>query len=731
MNIKINTNDIMMALGYTNTSASDAVLKLADEIAEKTNNIIDPKSIHKIIKIKEVRNFDIVLENDDVLTCESLAEKAKDCSHVLLAVLTIGHEMDSVIKKAFADDDYLEGMMLDAAGTRCVADYARLMWNDYIKIIDDDMGITQAFSPGSQDFDLSQQKIIFKNLDAENIDIKLLDTMLMVPAKSISAVYGIGEKIEKSCILHSCTECPRIECMMRDNREVEMKIHTANQETIFKAPIGRKLIDILNDNNIHIDLTCRGRGTCGSCKLKFIKLIPELSQRDLIQLSKKQLDDGFRLACQIIISHPLEFYVDNSKMQIISDAKVIDSKADKYSIAIDIGTTTIVCHLINHANGDIIDTVGSSNKQRSFGADVASRIFHEMTSPNGKSQLNNSIIGQLNEMIKTLTTNNNAYKIESVTAVGNTVMTHILLGYDIKSLGAAPYTPISLARITKPCRELSINLDADITIMEGFASYVGSDVSVGAAICNIMKDENYSILIDLGTNGEIVLGNSEKLLCCATAAGPAFEAANIYNGMSALPGAISSFKFEDGKFTFETIEGKSPVGICGSGVLDITSALLKEGIIDVTGRMLAENEYVKFNDTVKEYFTLAEGKNGKIIFTAKDVREIQLAKAAIAAGVKTLIDIAGIDFADVKHLHLAGGFGNYLDKKSALDIGLLAREFDGHIISSGNTAAKGAVRSIHDKNFLDRVSDYTKRSEHIELSTSMIFQNNFIEYMGF
>jgi uncharacterized 2Fe-2S/4Fe-4S cluster protein (DUF4445 family) len=309
-------------------------------------------------------------------------------------------------------------------------------------------------------------------------------------------------------------------------------------------------------------------------------------------------------------------------------------------------------------------------------------------------------------------------------------MTHILLGYDIAPLGQAPYTPVSLERVKVSCESLGINLKCEITVIEGMDSYVGADISVGAAYCGLMDNDKFSLLIDLGTNGEIALGNKDNLLCCATAAGPAFEAVNIYNGMSALPGAVSEFFYEDGEYKHKTIGGGKALGICGSGVLDITSVLVERGVVDVTGRLLKDEEKVEFDDDLKEYFVVADDKDERVIFTAKDVREIQLAKAAIAAGAKTLIESADITYDDIESVYIAGGFGNYMRIESALNLGLIPKELSGKIIAAGNTASKGAA-ACHNHDFLDKVASYVDASKHVELSTSMIFQNHYIESMGF
>ncbi len=729
MEIKINANDILMALGYKDTSASEFIIEQAKLAAKKANNMSKPQSTYKTVKIEKMDGNQIIFETGDAFECESMARGLKACSHIIVAIATIGKGIDEAVSAAFKEEDSLMGMMLDAAGSRLVSCYANLMWKEFVDSQDVGMGITEGFAPGSNDFTLDQQSVVFNILDAASINVTLNESMLMSPTKSISVIYGVGKSIKSGSAAHSCKDCPIEDCMMRDDRQVEIKIHVNNIEKILKASVGSSLMEVLKSSDVPIEFPCNGKGTCGACAVKFIKTIPKETQADVENLSKNKLKNGWRLACKVEVEHPLEFYIENEQMQILSERQNDAKHADRYSIAIDIGTTTVVCHLINADNGEIIDTQASANRQRKFGADVASRISHEMENLRGKKDLNQAIVSQLNEMIIELVRKNNVEKIFEVIAVGNTVMTHILLGYDILGLGQVPFTPISLERKRVGCESLGIALDCEITVMEGVDAYVGSDISVGAAFCGLMDNKRFSLLIDLGTNGELALGNKEKLFCCATAAGPAFEAANIYSGMSGVAGAISEFCYDDG-YKYKTIGGKNPKGICGSGVLDITAVLVGSGVVDSTGRMLGDSPDVKYDVKLKEYFVVAEGEDDEIIFTSKDVREIQLAKAAISAGVKTLIETANINYEDIEKVYIAGGFGNYMNIKSALEIELIPKQLSGKTLAVGNTAAKGAV-ACHDKKFLEKVSEYVKSAQHVDLSTSIIFQNHYIESIGF
>ena len=731
MKIEVSASDILLTLGYTDTSANEFILEQAELAALKANSISRCRKVFRKIKIESIKGDKVMLETGDCFICKSLALGIKGCSHLIVALTTLGSAMDEEISRAFKSQDPLMGMMLDAAGSKMVSYYTNQVWREFTEAAAANVGTTHGYTPGSRDFDLSQQKVVFNILDADSIGVTLNESMLMSPAKSISVVYGTGINIEgNSCTSHSCKGCPRKDCMMRDDRQVEIKFHLSDGDRTVKAGVGSKLLDVIKENDIPMEFPCNGRGTCGGCAVRFVKTPPAVLPEDEKHLSQRKIDNGWRLACKVEVTHPLELYIELDSMQILSEAKSGDTEVLNYGIAIDIGTTTVVCHLIDSDDLNIIDTVAAVNRQRRYGADVASRILHEMSDPNGKEHLNSAIIGQLNEMTAELLDRNNVEKLSQVVAVGNTIMTHILLGYSVSGLGQAPYTPVSLERSSVSCESLGINLDCDITAIEGMDSYVGADISVGVAYCGLMGTDEYSILLDLGTNGEIALGNKDTLFCCATAAGPAFEAVNIHNGMSGLPGAVSEFSYEDGEYKYKTIGKKKPLGICGSGVLDITATLVQNGVVDLTGRLLADKEGVGYNENVHEYFKVAKGRDDEIIFTAKDVREIQLAKAAIAAGIKTLIETAGIAYEDISKVYIAGGFGNYMNIESALAIGLIPKELRGKTEAAGNTAARGAIY-CHKQKFANKVAAYVAKSKHVDLSTSMIFQNHYIESMGF
>jgi uncharacterized 2Fe-2S/4Fe-4S cluster protein (DUF4445 family) len=712
------------------------MLQQAKETVDVCNGLITPLSVSKRIKIDAIVDDCIILETGATFCNETLAKELKVCSHILLCLATVGKPLDDAISQAFKTDDYLSGMMLDAAGSAAIGNYSRLLWQSFVSTLEKGEGITQGFSPGEKGWDITAQETIFKLLDTSSIGVTLNDACLMTPAKSLSIVFGIGKGIPISKTGHKCDECKFTHCMMRDNRQVIIKIHCQDEVIEIKAKVGSSLMDVLRNHNIYIDAPCGGQGKCGSCKAKFVKLPPTITSFDQATLTQTQLDDGWRLTCKVIVEHPLELIlqtVDHMTILTADDANTLSvaSQDDSFGIAIDIGTTTVVTFLVNMRTGAIVDRIADMNHQRQFGADVTSRILYSMQESSGKDRLQQTITHQLNDMITQLKQRQSIQSISHVVVAANTVMTHMLLGHDTESLGCAPYTPVSIARESVPCHDLHIDCDCFLTVMEGIAAYVGSDITVGAAEVGLMDKDDYTLFLDLGTNGEMILGNKDHAYCCSTAAGPAFEAANIHCGMGGVTGAISKCTIVQLTQTHYAIKNTvigngAPRGICGSGILDITAQLIAHGIIEPSGRISDATSLVKENNELGRYVTIAK----EIVFTQKDVREIQLAKAAIAGGIRILLDATNITLDDVKKVCIAGGFGNYMYISSALAIKLVPNDCANKIDSVGNTAGKGAIHALISSAFCDTVARYAKGMKYIELSTSIDFQNYFIEEIG-
>ncbi len=325
--------------------------------------------------------------------------------------------------------------------------------------------------------------------------------------------------------------------------------------------------------------------------------------------------------------------------------------------------------------------------------------------------------------------------IADMSICGNTTMLHLLCGIKADSIAAAPFISVSKFGIDVPAYELGINIAkyAEIRLMPCISGYVGADITSGILSSGLLNKNKPSLLIDIGTNGEMALCKGENITCCSTAAGPAFEGAHIKCGTGGVPGAVSKVWIENEEVKFQTIDSLSPVGICGSGLIDAVASMLQCGAVDETGRLCdcdEVDEWVsRYLDEDEGIFYIDRGHN--VYITAQDIREIQLAKAAISAGVLTMLDYTGISIDDIGEICLAGGFGMHIDKENACKIGLLPKNCAEKVKTVGNAAGMGAVEYLLNDKAADKCGEILSHSHYIELSSSEFFQNAYMEEMMF
>jgi len=389
--------------------------------------------------------------------------------------------------------------------------------------------------------------------------------------------------------------------------------------------------------------------------------------------------------------------------------------------AVDIGTTTIALHLIDRETGERLNTQSAMNAQAPYGSDVTGRIKY--CADNGHELLTKIIREQISSMMIDACSacDLSPADIEYIIIAANTIMQHLLAGFSPVDMGVAPFTPVSLFGEEFPAWEgAPVSETAKIYYTPAISAYVGGDITAGLLAAGFDDMTDPAIFLDIGTNGEIVLKHKNIYYCCATAAGPAFEGAEITMGMPALKGAIDHVKFGfDGKPEYTVIENGEPVGICGSGLLDTLAVLLDTGTVDETGRL---------SDYDKYYLT--EQDDG-VYVTPGDIRKLQLAKAAIAAGIRVLLHFAGIKEEDVKLMALAGGFGSYMDLNSAARIGLFPKKLLPVAESFGNTSGEGAALVLAQKDACKKLEKIRSQCEYIELSTMTFFNDKFIDEMAF
>ena len=425
-----------------------------------------------------------------------------------------------------------------------------------------------------------------------------------------------------------------------------------------------------------------------------------------------------------------------------------DTSAECFGVAFDIGTTTLAAYLLDLNTGEQAAVAAAMNPQTRVGDDVISRISYAMQETDGLEKLRVSVIEELNNLMETLAQDAgiSTDRIYEAAIVGNTCMVHLCLGIDPRHLAVAPYVPSVSQSLYLGSQDVGIKINefGRVYILPCIAGYVGADTIGVILATGFHEDDENTLAVDIGTNGEIVLGSKHRILACSTAAGPAFEGAHIKHGMRAAQGAIDSVWFDDGDIRFRTIGAAKAAGICGSGLLDVIVCLIKAGIIEAGGRIVDADEmpdnYGQLRDRLQagergNEFVLAradESSAGEpIVITQRDVREVQLAKGAIAAGIQTLMERLDIRPEELDKVVLAGAFGNYLRKESAIAVGMIPNVPLEKVHSVGNAAGEGAklaLISLDVREDADRISESV---EYIELTTDLGFQERFADALMF
>ena len=430
----------------------------------------------------------------------------------------------------------------------------------------------------------------------------------------------------------------------------------------------------------------------------------------------------------------------------IVDIEPNDTTAYCYGLAVDIGTTTVVGHLWNLLTGDLIEVNAVANPQGAYGADVISRIAYAKVSMEQLNRLHRKIIDCINGMIAEFagTHHIKPEHIYCISVVGNTTMSHLFLGINPKQLAVSPFSPVFVNSITDSTSKLGIQINkyGKFYLLPNIAGHVGSDITAGVISTGILKKEGVHLMIDIGTNGEIVLSGKEMPMTCSTAAGPAFEGASIFKGMRAAEGAIEKIRIDD-DVHIQVIGNKVPIGICGSGIIDSVAQLLLNGLIDSTGKFIKAEAMKEKNipESIISRFRKSERGNefvlafnsvgDDVVVLQKDIREVQLAKAAIYSGIRIMMNRMGITDDDLEEIHIAGAFGNYIDIESALTIGLLPKINKNKIISEGNAAGAGASMALLSSDKREEAEMAAEAIAHIELAACPDFQEEYLQAMYF
>lgn len=525
-----------------------------------------------------------------------------------------------------------------------------------------------------------------------------------------------------------------------------MKVRVINEEgtdLVIDSNGKISIRDILLEQGIYLDAPCSGNGTCGKCKVIVEGNLSEHTPSEKKFLSKEEQALGIRLACDVYplgdccvrIMAKQRYTVQSEHVELTS----LGGKSKKFTngigMAVDIGTTTVVSYYYAIDTGKLLGIESGLNEQRSFGADVISRIEFSNLDVNNIARLQNTIVNQLNRMTETFCSKAGMKQCDicNVVVAGNTVMLHMLCGIFAARIAVAPFIPESLFGNSIKAESIGLNMASDcmIYLADSVASYVGGDITMGLLASDADLWEKPSLYLDIGTNGEMAVGDKTGFLCCATAAGPAFEGARIRHGVGGVTGAISCVTIlEDGELKTTTIGDAPAIGICGSGLIDAVACMVKLNIIDETGRMDEDECPDKYVHRYKDGVFLLD-IDRQIGLSQADIREIQLAKSAIAAGIEALLDRKGLKLSDLDRVIVAGGFGSYMSLTSGCDIGLLPREKLLDTLAVGNAAGMGACLCVMDDTALERMKKIAGSCEYFELSGDPVFGDAYIDNMMF
>jgi len=385
---------------------------------------------------------------------------------------------------------------------------------------------------------------------------------------------------------------------------------------------------------------------------------------------------------------------------------------DEYALCMDLGTTSIVYYLINKNTNDILATLNFANPQAIFGSDVISRI--QYANENGIRDLQTAVISLTNNVLSDIKD-----YCHELYVCGNPTMLHLFIGKDVKTLGEYPYQSLFLESLSMNGAEIGLPEEVTVQLLPSFSTFVGSDLSAG--FLETKLNEGNNMIIDLGTNGEIVLNYNDKIYATSTAAGPAFEGIGITCGCGSVDGAINRVYLKEQDVVFETINDCESVGLTGSGLVDIVSILKNQNIIDFSGKFMSSAGIFNISKNV--------------FINQKDVRAFQLAKSAICTGIELLLDSAKAKPESIQSVYLAGGFGQYIDIENAINVGLLPTTLKGKYISAGNTAGKGTIKyalnkgKINGLSYQEFLAEITKKAEIIELNKHPLFLDKFTDNM--
>jgi uncharacterized 2Fe-2S/4Fe-4S cluster protein (DUF4445 family) len=494
---------------------------------------------------------------------------------------------------------------------------------------------------------------------------------------------------------------------------------------------------------------CGGLGVCGGCAVHVSGDMQPPCADEVLLLSTEARASGVRIACRARVRGsatvlPLRA-VPPAEMRIVESGDLREVSVEPperralfgpeplLGAAVDVGTTTVVVALVDLRTGETLGTASALNPQHPFGYDVMSRISH--AAARGVDTLREPVVGAIEDLTLSLLEDAGlgADHLREIAIAGNTTMLHLLLGFDPAPLGAAPYAPVLLDAVDRPAAELGFSRlgTAGAYVLPGISAFLGADITAGLLATRLAERDSPTMLIDLGTNGEMVFRLHDRLIGASTAAGPALEGASIEYGMRAETGAIERVSLADSALVLETIGGAPAVGLCGSGLIDLIGVLLETGVVDHSGLMHDDAAHplarrVTIRDGVR-VFAVAED----VYLTQRDVRQVQLASAAVATGIGLLLESASVEPDDVTELIIAGGFGLHVHGRALARMGMVPAGWHDRISYAGNTAIAGTTRALLDRGQRRLADAIARHVETVDLAAHPEFQARFIGALEF
>lgn len=718
LKFKIQKESVLKAMDcYEDSPVYEEVVDTYEEIYEDMLSLVEPVGILGFGTLPE-----------SVAT-----EKYKAGTPVVYMVMSIGNGIKEESTKAFQEGDYVKGMLTDAMADDALFSMEEQVLARLKEVCREHNVGVLARLEAPHDISMESQKTAWEHLELKRrFGIDISTGFMFDPVKTSCQVFVLTEDADSFKAQHDCRKCPNIHCRLRNIPDTEVVVHRGAETKTILVKEGESLLDAFIRQEIYISAPCGGKGRCGKCGIQVLNGNTWISDEDKKIYSEEELDAGWRLSCCLYPTEELEVSVsqsDESLFEAVGETENTEESGTEesfYNVAVDIGTTTIAMSLTGGDSGKVFHTVTSVNSQRAYGADVISRI--QASVDGKKEELQKSIQKDLQDCMEKLLKEKElpGERVKTIIISGNTTMGHLLMGYDCDTLGVFPFIPVNIDFIKGT--EAILGTDKfgkkEVILLPGISTYVGGDIVSGMYAYDFTEKEDVCMFIDLGTNGEMGIGNKEKILVTSTAAGPAFEGGNITWGMGSVPGAICSVKLNGAEAEVKTIRDEAPQGICGTGVVETAAELVREEVVDETGAL--DEDY--FDDG----FPLAKTPDGKeIVFTQKDVREIQLAKAAVRAGVETLLLRYGIKKEEVSKVYLAGGFGYKLDTEKAIAIGMLPEEWADRIVTVGNSSLSGACKYLKDENGDKTIEKLVSISEEINLSADKEFNEFYMNEMFF